>query len=545
MIESTMMDFPLVLPRILDRIRHLFSDVEVVSVQPDHTHHQYHYREFYDRTLRLANALSALGLNPGDRVATLMWNHYVHLESYFAIPSAGYVLHTLNLRLHPEDLAYLIHHAEDQVVIVDDILWPLWQQVAPLVSVNIVVVVPWTGTPMPDGAINYETWISSYDTNFSYPSIQETAAAGMCYTSGTTGKPKGVVYSHRSLILQALSVGMGAVLSITPQDTVCPIVPMFHINAWGIPVLSSMVGARLVFPGPYLGPTQLLDLFSKERVTKAVGIPTVWMSVLQEYEKSPAAWDLNGLKEIGSGGAPVPEALIQSYDFYGIRLLQGFGMTETAGVATFSVLQNTLTNEPEATQYTYRAKAGMPIPLAETRIAALDDDQVMLPQDNQAIGELQVRGPFVARSYYNRPDTEENWTADGWFRTGDVAAIDDKGYVRIVDRTKDLIKSGGEWISSVDLENALMAHPEVKEAAVIGLPHPKWQERPIAAVVLKDNARVTEPELLQFISDRFPKWWLPDRIIFMNVLPKTTTGKFLKTALREQIAQSLADRTQS
>ena len=235
---------------------------------------------------------------------------------------------------------------------------------------------------------------------------------------------------------------------------------------------------------------------------------------------------------------------VQSYDFYGIRLLQGFGMTETAGVATFSVLQNTLTNEPEATQYTYRAKAGMPIPLVETRIAALDNDQVMLPQDNQAIGELQVRGPFVARSYYNRPDTEENWTDDGWFRTGDVAAIDDKGYVRIVDRTKDLIKSGGEWISSVDLENALMAHPEVKEAAVIGVPHPKWQERPIAAIVLKDNAHVAEPDLLQFISDRFPKWWLPDRIIFMSVLPKTTTGKFLKSALREQIAQSLEDRTQ-
>ncbi|MCL4351818.1 MAG: long-chain fatty acid--CoA ligase, partial [Firmicutes bacterium] len=533
MIESTMMEFPLVLPHILERTRHLFGEVEVVSVQPDHAHHRYHYRDFYDRTLRLANALSALGLHAGDRVATLMWNHYVHLESYFAIPSAGYVLHTLNLRLHPEDIAYLIHHAEDQVVIVDDVLLPLWQKVAPLVSVNTVVVVPWTGSPIPDGAINYETWINGYGTEFSYPSIAETAAAGMCYTSGTTGKPKGVVYSHRALILQALSVGLGAVLSITPQDTVCPIVPMFHINAWGIPVLSAMVGARLVFPGPYLGPAQLLQLFSEEQVTKAVGIPTIWMSVLQEYEKSPAAWDLSLLKEIGSGGAPVPEALIQSYDSHGIRLRQGFGMTETAGVATFSVLQNTLTNQPKAIQYTYRAKAGMPIPLAETRVVSLDGDAVVLPQDNQAIGELQVRGPFVARSYYNRPDTKGSWTEDGWFRTGDVAAIDDKGYVRIVDRTKDLIKSGGEWISSVDLENALMAHPGVKEAAVIGVPHPTWQERPIAAVVLKENARVSESALLQFISDGFPKWWLPDRIIFLPELPKTSTGKFLKTALRE------------
>ncbi len=530
-----MMDFPLVLPHILERAGHLYRDVELVSVKPDHSYHRYTYKEFYARSRQLANALVALGLNPGDRVATLMWNHHVHLESYFAIPSAGYVLHTLNLRLTPNDIAYLIQHAEDKVVIVDDILWPLWEKVAPLVNVDAVVVVPWTNPEIPLGTLNYEAWIEQHSSRFQYPVIQETAAAGMCYTSGTTGKPKGVVYSHRALILQALSVGLGATLSIRQQDTVCSIVPMFHINAWGIPVLCAMVGAKQVLPGPYLAPPQLLKLFMEETVTKAVGIPTIWMGVLQEYEKDPGQWDISALEVIGSGGAPVPQALIQSYDAHGVTLLQGFGMTETAAVATFSILKSTLEDEPPETQYAYRAKAGMPIPLVEARIMSLDDETAAeLPHDDHAMGELQLRGPFVAQSYYNRTDAVASWTADGWFRTGDVAAIDAEGYIRIVDRTKDLIKSGGEWISSVDLENALMAHPGVKEAAVVGVPDPKWQERPVAGVVLKEGKDVSEADLREFISPKFPKWWLPDRIVFLSELPKTSTGKFLKTALRDR-----------
>ncbi len=533
--ESTMMDFPLVLPHILERAGHLYGNVELVSVKPDHSLHRYSYKDFYARSRKLANALSALGLEPGDRVATLMWNHHVHLESYFAVPSAGFVLHTLNLRLGPSDLAYLIQHAEDKVVIVDDILWPLWEKVAPLVSVNTVVVVQWTPGPVPEGAISYEAWIHRYPEQFHYPQIAETAAAGMCYTSGTTGRPKGVVYSHRSLILQALSVGLGATLAIRQQDTVCSIVPMFHINAWGIPVLCAMVGAKQILPGPYLAPVSLLSLFMSEKVTKAVGIPTIWMGVLQEYEKDPGKWDISSLEVIGSGGAPVPEALIQAYDRYGVKLLQGFGMTETAAVASFATLKSTLEDETPAAQYAYRAKAGLPIPLVEARIMSLDGGSgAELPHDDRAVGELQLRGPFVAQSYYNRPDAEASWTADGWFRTGDVAAIDTEGYIRIVDRTKDLIKSGGEWISSVDLENAIMAHPHVQEAAVVGVPHPKWQERPVAAVVLKEGRILSESDLGIFLAEKFPKWWLPDRIVFVEELPKTTTGKFLKSALRDR-----------
>lgn len=537
--DSTMMDFPLVLPHILERAGHLYRNVELVSVNPDHSRHRYTYEEFYARSRKLANALLALGLSPGDRVATLMWNHHVHLESYFAIPSAGYVLHTLNLRLTPSDIAYLIQHAEDRVVIVDDILWPLWEKVAPLVTVDTVVIVPWTHREIPSDILDYEVWIANYPADFQYPAIAESAAAGMCYTSGTIGRPKGVIYSHRALILQALSVGLGSILSIRQTDTVCPIVPMFHINAWGIPVLCTMVGAKQVFPGPYLAPPQLLRLFGEEKVTKAVGIPTIWMGVLQEYEKDPAQWDISSLEIIGSGGAPVPQALIQSYDRYGVKLLQGFGMTETAAVAAFSVLKSTLKDEPPATQYAYRAKAGIPIPLVEARIMSLDDESAKeLPHDDQAMGELQLRGPFVAQSYYQRPDAQSSWTADGWFRTGDVATIDGEGYIRIVDRTKDLIKSGGEWISSVDLENALMAHPSIKEAAVFGVPDPKWQERPAAAVVLKEDTPVSETELKEFLSPKFPTWWLPDHIAFFEELPKTSTGKFLKSALRERFTVS-------
>jgi len=528
-LQHTMMRVPLTLPHFLERAARLFGKVEIVSRMPDRSLYRYTYADFYRRARRLAEALQRAGLRPGDRVATLMWNHHAHLEAYFGIPCAGGVLHTLNLRLHPSDIAYIAQHAQDRFLLVDDVLLPLWEQLRSQVSFERVFVVPLSGRPLPAGCESYEDLLASATGSWEYPPLDEDAPVGMCYTSGTTGRPKGVVYCHRSLVLHTLAAALPDALGLSQRDVVCPVVPMFHVNAWGIPFAATLLGCKQVFPGPHLDPASLLDLFEAEGVTLTAGVPTIWLGVLDALRREPGRWKLT-LRTMVVGGSAAPEAMIRAYDQLGLHVLHAWGMTEMSPLGTVSRLKSTLQELPEDQQYAYRAKQGLPAPLVEIRAVS---DQGEVPWDGQTMGELQVRGPWIAGSYYGGEDADK-WTPDGWFRTGDVVTIDPEGYVKIVDRTKDLIKSGGEWISSVDLENALMGHPAVKEAAVVAVPHPKWGERPLAVVVLREGQRATPEELREFLAPRFAKWWLPDAFVFAEEIPKTSAGKFQKAKLREQ-----------
>jgi len=526
--QSTMMDFPLTLPHLLERAGQLFPKEEIVTRLPNRSLHRYTYGDFYKRSRKLASALQKAGLQRGDRVATLSWNTYAHLEAYFGVPVAGGVLHPLNLRLHPSDIAYIINHAQDRFLIVDDVLLKLYEAVKEQVRLEKVIVVPLSGQPLPEGLVNYEDFLASGEENFAYPELGELEAAGMCYTSGTTGKPKGVVYSHRSIALHSLASALPDALNLASQDVLLPVVPMFHVLAWGLPYTGVMVGSKLVLPGPHLDPESLLELFESEQVTKTAGVPTIWLGVLQALEKAPSRWKLKPMEMVG-GGSAAPEAMIRAFDRLGHTVLHAWGMTEMSPLGTVSRLKRHLRGDP-ALEYRYRALQGLPAPWVEIRAMG---EQGEVPWDGQSLGELQVRGPWVAQSYYNLEEEANKWE-DGWFRTGDVVAIDPEGYIRIADRTKDLIKSGGEWISSIDLENALMAHPAVKEAAVIAIPDPKWDERPLAVIVLKEGASATPDDLTQFLQPRFAKWWLPDAYVFVDEIPRTSTGKFLKSKLREQ-----------
>lgn len=530
--QSTMMDFPLTLVHLLERAGKLFPKEEIVTRLPDKSLQRYTFGDFYRRSRQLASALQKAGLQKGDRVATLSWNTYAHLEAYFGIPVAGGVLHPLNLRLHPSDIAYIINHAQDKILIVDDVLLKLYEAVRAHVHLERVLVVPLSGQPLPEGLESYEDFLASGDANFAYPSLDEHDAAGMCYTSGTTGKPKGVVYSHRSIVLHSLGSALPDALNLASSDVLLPVVPMFHVLAWGLPFTGVMTGSKLVMPGPHLDAESLLDLFESERVTKTAGVPTIWLGVLQALQKEPERWKLEPM-EMVVGGSAAPEAMIRAFDRFGLRVLHAWGMTEMSPLGTTSRLKRHLRGDAEG-EYRYRAKQGLPTPLVEIRAVG---EQGEVPWDGQSLGELQVRGPWVAQSYYNLEEESDKWTPDGWFRTGDVVAIDPEGYIRIADRTKDLIKSGGEWISSIDLENALMAHPAVKEAAVVAIPDPKWDERPLAAVVLKEGQHVTPEELRAFLEPRFAKWWLPDAYVFVDEIPRTSTGKFLKSKLREQFRE--------
>ncbi|KIQ54427.1 long-chain fatty acid--CoA ligase [Meiothermus taiwanensis] len=527
--QSTMMDFPLTLPHLLERAGKLFPKEEIVTRRPDRSLHRYTFGDFYQRSRRLASALQKAGLQKGDRVATLSWNTYAHLEAYFGVPVAGGVLHPLNLRLHPSDIAYIINHAQDRFLIVDDVLLKLYEAVKEQVNLERVIVVPLSGQPLPEGLLSYEDFLATGDPDFAYPALDERDAAAMCYTSGTTGKPKGVVYSHRSIALHSLASALPDALNLAGQDVLLPLVPMFHVLAWGLPFTGVMVGSKLVLPGPHLDPVSLLELFESEQVTKTAGVPTIWLGVLQALEKEPTRWQLRPM-EMVVGGSAAPEAMIRAFDRLGHTVLHAWGMTEMSPLGTVSRLKRHLRGDPEL-EYRYRAQQGLPTPWVEIRAVG---EQGPVPWDGQSLGELQVRGPWVAASYYNLEEESDKWTEDGWFRTGDVVAMDPEGYIRIADRTKDLIKSGGEWISSIDLENALMAHPAVKEAAVIAIPDPKWDERPLAVVVLKEGQSATPEELARFLEPRFAKWWLPDAYVFLDEIPRTSTGKFLKSRLREQ-----------
>jgi fatty-acyl-CoA synthase len=525
-VDGQMMEFPLTLTHLLRRAETYFGRGEIVSRLPDRSFHRTTYAEAMRRAKQLAVALQQLGLERGDRVGTLCWNHVQHHEAYFGIPCGGFVLHTLNLRLHPNDLAYIANHGGDKAVIVDRSLLPLLEQFRDRTQIEHVFVVE----------DSYEELLATASADeWVEPELDENDAAAMCYTSGTTGLPKGVVYSHRSTVLHALGVASNNPfgLGTSVNDAILPVVPMFHANAWGYPYVAQMVGAKLVYPGPHLDAVSLLEDFTEEGVSWSAGVPTIWLGILNELEANPGKWDLSKMKGMFVGGSAVPRKLIVDYMRHGLTIVQGWGMTETSPVASTSALPHDLQFADEETKFDLKAMAGLPLPLVEVRARAGDEE---IPWDGEAMGELEVRGPWVASSYFDTPEQQDRWTDDGWFRTGDIVSIHPRGFIQIKDRSKDVIKSGGEWISSVELENALMAHPSVAEAAVIAIPDPKWDERPLAAVVLKQGTSATGDELRDFLAPSFAKWWLPERFEFVEEIPKTSVGKFRKTALREQFA---------
>jgi len=531
--RGTMMDFPLTLAPILERAGKLFSRIEVVWQRPDRSLARCTYADLYRRARALAEALTKAGLRRGDRVATLMWNHAAHLEAYFGIPVAGGVLHTLNLRLHPGEIAYIVNHAEDRFLIVDDVLLPICESFHGQVHLESIIVVPSGSKPVPGGYEDYEAWLGQATGDFAYPQLDENEAAAMCFTSGTTGKSKGVAYSHRAIVLHSFAQALTDTFGMTHRDVVLQIASMFHANSWGIPFTAAMLGAKLVLPGPHNDPESLLDLIEHEQVSLACAVPTVWIGVLDALEKNPGRWKFASSVRLPTGGSAPPETLMRGLDRHGFHLVQTWGMTESTPMATVSQLKCYMEEWPEEKKYEVRLKQGRPAPFVELRVMRPEGEA---PRDAKTAGELEIRGPWVAASYYNAPEEQHRWSADGWFRTGDIATIDSEGYIKLVDRAKDLIKSGGEWISSVDLENALMGHAAVKEAAVIAVPHPKWQERPLAVVVLRDGAQVTAEDLRAFLASKFAKWQLPDAFVFAKQIPRTSVGKFQKTKLREQFA---------
>jgi len=538
--KGSMMDYPLTLQAILERIPKTYPAVEIVSRLPDGSIHRYTYLDFYRRAKALAEALHCAGLQPGDRVATLCWNHHAHLEAYFAVPAAGGVVHTLNLRLHAQELAFIVNHAQDRFLIVDDVLLPLFEQFRDKVKLERVFVVRsqnnvgrFQNNELPPGAEDYEELLLTARGGYEFPRSDENDAAAMCFTSGTTGNSKGVLYSHRALVLHALAFSLPDSFCVSQHDVTMALAPMFHANAHGLPHVAVMLGCKLVLPGRQLDPQSILELFSSEQVTLATAVPTVWTGILEGLEKDPGRWKLAQAFRGFVGGTAVPEALVRKLDQRGLRLIQVWGMTETTPVAVCSTLKSHMRAWTEDEQYRVRVRQGRALPFMEVRVV---NDQGEAPWDGTTMGELHVRGPWAAASYFNAPGTEDRWTADGWLRTGDIATIDDEGYVQIADRAKDLIKSGGEWISSVNLENALVAHPAVREAGVIAVPHPKWDERPVAAVVLRPGATATAEELREFLSSQFAKWQLPDEFVFLDELPHTSTGKLSKLELRKQFS---------
>jgi fatty-acyl-CoA synthase len=525
------MDRPLLLTHFLERAKTLYPNREIVSRMPEGIHRTT-YAETYERVRRLARSLDDLGVGIGERVATFSWNHYRHYELYFAVPGARRVLHTLNIRLFPEQVAYIANHAEDRVVFVDDVLVPALEKIAPqLRTVKLYVVM---GEPPKSSlrpVVRYEDLLTSPAADFQFPTFDENEAAAMCYTSGTTGNPKGVVYSHRALFLQAMAHAMADTMALSERDTVLGIVPMFHANAWCMPFAATMVGAKQVYPHQYLQPEHLVALLSQEKVTFSAGVPTIWTGVLDYLDRNPV--ELPHFERAICGGSAVPPALIERFERRGWRLFQGWGMTETSPLAASSRIKATLGDLSPEQRLRFLAKQGLPVPTVEIRIC--DEAGRELPWDGKAMGELEVRGPWIIGEYYNDERSPQSFH-DGWFRTGDIATIDPEGYIHIQDRAKDVIKSGGEWVSSVELENAIMSHPKVLEAAVIGVRHPKWEERPLACVVPREEYRgqITKEEILEHLRPRFAKWWLPDEVVFLESIPKTSVGKFAKRELRER-----------
>ncbi len=521
--------------QILERAERYFGHKEIVS-RTDLKVHRLNYKEMGKRCRSLSSALEELGIEKGDRVGTLGWNHHRHLEAYFAIPNMGAVLHTINFRLPQHHLTYVINDAEDKVLLVDAQFIGLIEQIIDEIpSVQHIVLmtdeetIPETSLP---SVHLYETLIQQGNSSYVYPDdLDENDPSGMCYTSATTGNPKGVVYTHRSTVLHSMTLGLADTIGAHEADVSLPIVPMFHANAWGFPHAATWFGTKQVLPGPNVTPQLILELVETEKVTLSAGVPTVWLGVMQALEQGN--YDTSSLRALACGGSAAPKSLIKAYEEkYNITFIHAYGMTETSPIATVSRLQSHQLDLDYDDQYDLKAKQGMVVPGLQAKVVNEDGE---VTWDGKTMGELILRGPWIADSYYNQPEKSKEAIRDGWLYTGDIATIDRDGFVQIVDRTKDLVKSGGEWISTVELENTLMAHEAVAEAAVIGVPHEKWQERPLGVVVLKEGAHATREELLEFLEPQFVKWWLPDDIVFVDEIPKTSVGKFLKRALRDEL----------
>ena len=534
--HGLMMDTPLLISSIAEHAAKFHGDREVVSVTMDNPRHRYTIGDSVKRARQLAGALDKLGLERGDRIATIAWNDYRHLEIYYGVSGAGYVCHTVNPRLFPEQLVFIINHAEDRYICTDLMFVPLLEKLLPQIPNVEGFVIMTDAAHMPDtslpNAVCYETMIAGESTDYDWPQFDERTASALCYTSGTTGDPKGVLYDHRSTVLHAYAAVAPDVMNLSSCDVVLPVVPLFHVNAWGIPYSTFMTGAKLVMPGPKMGDGEALyELIKSESVNLALGVPTVWLALLQYCEQSGQV--LESLERTVIGGAAVPRAMIEQFrKVHDVQTIQGWGMTEMSPLGTANTPKAGQESLTEDERFDLATKAGRGIYGCELRI--VDDEGQMLPWDGVAYGALQVRGPWICSDYYKLEGAAGTHTDDGWFDTGDVATIDPQGYMAITDRTKDVIKSGGEWISSIELENTAMGHPAVAEAAVIGVAHPKWTERPLLVIVAAEGQDIDKKELLDFFKGKVADWWIPNDVAFVDELPHTATGKVKKIELRRQ-----------
>jgi fatty-acyl-CoA synthase len=533
-----MMQTPLTMTQMIKRAEKLYPKKGVVS-RTESGIHRLTYKEIGERTRKLADQLQKLGVKRGDKVGTLAWNHHRHLEAYFAIPCSGAVLHTINFRLAPQHITYIINHAEDQVLILDSDILPLIEKIQGHLTTVKAFIIMTDKEEIPETSLSpvyhYEKFISEGSADYEFPDdIDENAPAGMCYTSATTGNPKGVVYSHRGIVFHSMALGMVDNVAMSEKDIGMPVVPMFHVNAWGVPFAGVWFGTTLVLPGPYFTPKILAELIQSERVTMTAGVPTIWLGLLKELEEN--TYDMSSLRMVLCGGSAAPKGMIKAFEEkHNIPFVHAYGMTETSPLVVVSNLKSYQEDLSAEEKLEVKAKQGTLAAGLEMKVIGKDGE---VKWDGKEMGELLIRGPWIASEYYQDERTSDAFR-DGWLYTGDVVTVDEEGFMKIVDRIKDLIKSGGEWISSVDLENALMAHEGVFEAAVVAIPHEQWQERPVACVVLKDDykGKVSKEDIYEFLKPQFAKWWLPDEVLFMEEIPKTSVGKFLKMALRDQVSQ--------
>ncbi|MGH2318857.1 long-chain fatty acid--CoA ligase [Planococcus sp. SE5232] len=533
-----MMESPLLLSSFVKRAERYFPEKLIISRTGENMVHRIPYKEFAVRTRKLAAALTKIGMERGTKVGSFAWNHHRHLELYFGVPGAGAILHMINIRLSPEHIAYVINHAEDEILLVDHDLFPLIEKLAPMLKSVKHFVIMKDGTDLPETTLenvySYEELLVAEDGSFEFPEdLDENTPAGMCYTSATTGNPKGVVYTHRGLVLHSYALGMADAMGLSERDIALSIVPMFHANAWGLPFACVLFGTTQVLPGPGFAPGMLLDLIESEKVTLTAGVPTIWMGVLKELEANPR--NIETLRMIICGGSASPKGLIRAFEEkYHVPFVTGYGMTETAPLVSLAITTSAMADMTMDERIERRSMAGLPMPGLEVRIV---NENGEAPWDGETMGELNVKGAWIADEYYKDERTADAFRG-GWLYTGDIAVIEPDGYIKLTDRTKDLIKSGGEWISSVDLENSLMTHDAVFEAAVVAIPHEKWMERPLACVVLKEGYtedEATKSELLTYLESQFAKWWVPDDVVFLKEVPKTSVGKFLKAALRKEL----------